>query len=89
MFYRSFFYECLVNLYFKKKDFLGRFKVQIYSFLNTYSFLVRFNTKHDLNNLYTIVFLIRFSNKFKIFFKKILKKLIFTSDPKLEKKHFS
>ena len=30
MFYKSFFYECLVNLYFKKKYFLGAFQGQIY-----------------------------------------------------------
>ena len=32
MFYKSFFYECLVNLYFKKKYFLGASEGQIYLF---------------------------------------------------------
>jgi len=36
MIYRSFFYECLVNLDFKKKDDLGGFQGQKYSFKNRY-----------------------------------------------------
>ena len=69
MFYRSFFYECLVNLYFKKKFFLGCFRAQIYSFQNTETYLVKSATKDDLNNLCTIKFYIRFSNKIRIFLK--------------------
>ena len=44
MFYRSFFYECLVNLYFKKKYFLGAFQGQIYLFNNRYIQLVKKTT---------------------------------------------
>ena len=51
MLYRSFFYECLVNLYFKKKFFLGCFQVQKYSFQNTQTYLVKPATKDDLKNL--------------------------------------
>ena len=41
MFYKSFFYECLVNLYFKKKYFLEGFQRQKYSFENTQTRLVK------------------------------------------------
>ena len=44
MFYKSFFYECLVNLYFKKKYFLGAFEVQIYLFNNRYIQFVKKTT---------------------------------------------
>ncbi len=40
MFYRSFFYECLVNLYFKKKYFLDGFQGQKFGFKNAYTYLV-------------------------------------------------
>ena len=40
MFYRSIFYECLVNLYFKKKFVSGCFGAQKYSFQNTQTYLV-------------------------------------------------
>ena len=69
MFYRSFCYECLVNLYFKKKFFLGRFRAQKYPFQNTKTYLVKSTTKDDLNNLCTIKIHIRFSNKIRTFFK--------------------
>ena len=69
MFYRSFFYECLVNLYFKKKFFLGCFRAQKYSFQNTQTYLVKTATEDDLKNLYAIRIYIRFSNKFRIFLK--------------------
>jgi len=36
IFYRSFFYECLVYLYFKKKYFSEAFQGQIYLFKNRY-----------------------------------------------------
>ena len=52
MFYKSFFYECLVNLYFKKKYFLGAFQRQIYLFNNRYIQLVKKTTFFDLYNLY-------------------------------------
>ena len=52
MFYKSFFYECLVNLYFKKKYFLGAFQGQIYLFNNRYIKLVKKTTLFDLDNLY-------------------------------------
>ena len=52
MFYKSFFYECLVNLYFKKKYFLGAFQGQIYLFNNRHIQLVKKTTKFDLHNLY-------------------------------------
>ena len=67
MFYRSFFYECLVNLYFKKKFVLGCFRAQKYSFQNTQTYLVKSATQDDLNNLCTNKIYIRFSNKFRIF----------------------
>jgi len=51
MLYRSFFFECLVNLYFKKKSVLGYFGAQKYSFQNTQSYLVKSATQDDLNNL--------------------------------------
>ena len=38
MIYRSFFYECLVNIYFKKKDLLDGFQGEKYSFKNRYMF---------------------------------------------------
>ena len=66
MFYRSFFYECLVNLYFKKKSILGGFQGQKYSFKNTYTYLVTVNTYGYLKNLSIDEILIRFSIKFKI-----------------------
>ena len=44
MFYKSFFYECLVNLYFKKKYFLGAFQGQIYLFNNRHIQLVKKTT---------------------------------------------
>ena len=66
MFYRSFFYECLVNLYFKKKSILGGFEGQKYSFKNTYTYLVTVNTYGYLKNLSIDEILIRFSIKFKI-----------------------
>ena len=69
MFYKSFFYECLVNLYFKKKFVLGCFRAQKYSFQNTQTYLVKLATKDDLNNLCTIMIYIRFSNKIWIFLK--------------------
>ena len=69
MFYRSFFYECLVNLYFKKKFVLGCFRAQKYSFQNTQTCLVKSATKDDLNNLCKIKIYIRFSNKIRIFLK--------------------
>ena len=52
MFYKSFFYECLVNLYFKKKYFLGAFQGQIYLFNNRCIKLVKKTTLFDLDNLY-------------------------------------
>ena len=61
MFYKSFFYECLVNLYFKKKYFLGAFKGQIYLFNNRFIKLVKKTTKFDLYNLYKNEFSISFS----------------------------
>ena len=66
MFYKSFFYECLVNLYFKKKFVLGCFRAYIYSFQNTQTYLVKSATQDDLNNLCIIKIYIRFSTKFKI-----------------------
>ena len=66
MFYKSFFYECLVNLYFKKKSILGGFQGQKYSFKNTYTYLVTVNTYGYLKNLSIDEILIRFSIKFKI-----------------------
>ena len=48
MFYKSFFYECLVNLYFKKKFFLGAFQGKIYLFKNRYIKLVKKTTLLDL-----------------------------------------
>ena len=66
MFYRSFFYECPVNLSFKKKFVLGGFQRQKYSFKNTCTYLVKSNTTYDLNNLSNTNSLIRFSSKFKI-----------------------
>ena len=66
MFYRSFFYECLVNLYFKKKFVLGCFRAQKYSFQNIETYLVKSATQDDLNNLSLNNDLIRFSRKFKI-----------------------
>ena len=68
MFYRSFFYECLVNLYFKKKYVLGGFQGQKYSFKNRFIYFVKTTTKFDLNNLYKNNFSIRFSSLFKILF---------------------
>ena len=61
MFYKSFFYECLVNLYFKKKYFLGAFQGQIYLFKNRYIELVKKTTYFDLYNLYKNYFCISFS----------------------------
>ena len=52
MIYRSFFYECLVNLYFKKKYVLDGFQGQKYSFKNRHVFLVVTTTSLDLYNLY-------------------------------------
>ena len=72
MFYRSFFNECLVNLYFKKKYVLGGFPRQKYSFENTQSYLVNFTTYDDLNNLYLNNILIRSLRKP---FLKCLKKI--------------
>ena len=69
MFYRSFFYECLVNLYFKKKFVLGRFRAQKYPFQNTKTYLVKSATKDDLNNLCTIKIYIRLSIKIRIYLK--------------------
>ena len=66
MFYKSFFYECLVNLYFKKKYFLGAFQGQIYLFNNRYIQLVKQATKFDLYNLYKNELDISFSTQFKI-----------------------
>ena len=63
MFYRSFFYECLVNLYFKKKSNLGCFRAKKYSFQNTQTYFVKTATQDDLNNLCTVRIYIRFSNK--------------------------
>ena len=63
MLYKSFFFECLVNLDFKKKFVLGSFRTQKYSFQNTQTYLVKSATKDDLNNLCTIKIYIRFSNK--------------------------
>ena len=40
MIYRSFFYECLVNLDFKKKYVLKGFQEQKYSFNDRYIYLV-------------------------------------------------
>ena len=51
MFYKSFFYVCLVNLYFKKKYFLEGSQRKKYWFKNTLTFLVINNTLGDLNNL--------------------------------------
>ena len=51
MLYRSFFYECLVNLYFKKKFVLGSFRAQKYSFQNRKPYLVISATEDDLKNL--------------------------------------
>ena len=65
MFYRSFFYECLVNLYFKKKFVLGCFRAYIYSFQTTQTFLVKSATQDDLKNLSTIRIYIRFFNLFR------------------------
>ena len=70
MFYRSFFYSCLVNLYFKKKYFLEGFQLQKYSFKNTKTHLVKSITKDDLKNLYVSNMPIRLSTKFKNYFKK-------------------
>ena len=44
MIYKSFFYECLVNLYFKKKYFLGAFEGKIYLFKDRYIQLVKKTT---------------------------------------------
>jgi len=73
MIYKSFFYECLVNLYFKKKYFLGAFQVQIYLFNNRYIQLVAKTTQFDLYNLYKNEFYIIFSINFKILFIKLNK----------------
>ena len=51
MFYRSFFNECLVNIYFKKKDLLDGFQGEKYSFKNRCIFLVITTTYIDLYNL--------------------------------------
>ena len=67
MFYRSFFNECLVNLYFKKKFVLGCFRTQKYSFQNTQTNLVKSATQDDLNNLCTIKNYIRLSYRFRNF----------------------
>ena len=77
MFYRSFFYECLVNLYFKKKFVLGGFRAKKYSFQNRRTYLVKSATKDDLNNLCTIKIYIRFSNKIRNFFLKIQENQLF------------
>ena len=61
MFYKSFFNECLVNVYFKKKHFLGAFQRQIYLFKNRYIKLVKKTTYFDLYNLYKSNFYISFS----------------------------
>ena len=44
MFYRSFFNECPVNIYFKKKHLLGGSQGQKYSFKNRYIYLVKKTT---------------------------------------------
>ena len=44
MFYRGFLNECLVNIYFKKKDVLGGFQGEKYSFKNTKPYLVKIIT---------------------------------------------
>ena len=67
MFYRSFSYKCLVNLYFKKKFLLGGFRAQKYSFQNTQTNLVKSATQGDLNNLCTIKNYIRLSYRFRNF----------------------
>ena len=82
MFYRSFFYKCLVNLYFKKKYFLGGFQGQKYSFVNTETYLVKKATLYDLNNLCLNNNLIRLSTKFKFLIVKRLRKAILTTDLK-------
>ena len=51
MIYRCFFNECLVNIYFKKKDLLDEFQGEKYSFKNRYIFLVITTTYVDLYNL--------------------------------------
>ena len=66
MIYRSFFYVCLVNLNFKKKGVLEGFQRKKFSFKNTYTYLVKLDTSHDLKNLSINNSLIRFSSKFKI-----------------------
>ena len=66
MFYRSFFYECPVNLNFKKNFVLVGSQRQKYSFKNTYTYLVNLDTSDDLNNLSKINAIIRFSCEFKI-----------------------
>jgi len=70
MLYRSFFYDCLVNLYFKKNYVLGGFQGQKYSFKNTQTNLVKSITKDDLKNLYLSNYPIRLSTKFKNYFLK-------------------
>ena len=65
MFYRSFFNECLVNLYFKKKYFLGGFQGEKFSFKNTFSYLVKLITKYDLKNLWLNNISIRLFTNFK------------------------
>ena len=55
MFYKSFFYECLVNLYFKKKLILEGFQGNKYSFDNVYIYLVITTTQFDMNNLYKTI----------------------------------
>ena len=65
MFYKSFYYEYLVNLYFKKKYFLEGSQREKYSFKNTQTNLVKSITKDDLNNLYISNVPIRLSTKYK------------------------
>ena len=83
MFYRSFFYECLVNLYFKKKYFLEGLERQKYSFKNTQTHLVKSITKDDLKNLYLSDIPIRLSTKFKNYFLKRLNKIYIDSRIKI------
>ena len=85
MFYRSFFYECLVNLYFKKKYFLEGSQREKYSFKNTQTHLVKSITLDDLNNLYKSNIPIRLSTKFENkYLKKGLTKFTLTVELKLK-----
>ena len=51
MIYRAFLNKCLVNIYLKKKDILGGFQGEKYSFKNSCIFLVITTTLVDLYNL--------------------------------------